>query len=190
MAVTGMAGISPIGCDWATISARLRAYRNAIVRMDEWGEYRGPAYPPGRAGGTTFDLSDRYKRKSTRSMGRVALMATRASELALIDAGLLSRPGQPAHPLLTGGMLGIAYGSSAGTPKAIGDFGMHVPGKIDQEHQRHHLYQDDVAYGGGQHGRVLRRSPAASSPRPAPAPRAARASAMHSRRSVAAASWR
>jgi 3-oxoacyl-[acyl-carrier-protein] synthase II len=117
VAVTGMAGISPIGCDWETISARLRGYRNAIVRMDEWDEYQGLHTRLG-APAADFDLSDRYTRKATRSMGRVALMATRASEMALLDAGLLD------HPLLTGGMMGIAYGSSTGTPKAVGDFSM------------------------------------------------------------------
>jgi hypothetical protein len=50
-------------------------------------------------------------------MGRVALLATRASELALQDAGLLD------HPLLTSGRMGVSFGSSAGTPSAIGDFG-------------------------------------------------------------------
>jgi 3-oxoacyl-[acyl-carrier-protein] synthase II len=50
-------------------------------------------------------------------MGRVALLATRASELALQDAGLLE------HPLLTSGRMGVSFGSSAGTPSAIGDFG-------------------------------------------------------------------
>lgn len=44
-------------------------------------------------------------------------MATRASELALADAGLLD------HPLVSSGQMGIAFGSSAGTPSAIGDFG-------------------------------------------------------------------
>ncbi|RXZ36899.1 beta-ketoacyl-ACP synthase [Oxalobacteraceae bacterium CAVE-383] len=117
VAVTGMAGISPIGCDWDTIGARLRTYRNAIVKMDEWDDYQGLHTRLG-APAAAFELSDRYTRKSTRSMGRVALMATRASEMALLDAGLLD------HPLLTGGMLGIAYGSSAGTPKAIGDFSL------------------------------------------------------------------
>ena len=115
--VTGMAGISPIGCDWDTVSARLRSYRNAVVKMDEWDEYQGLHTRLG-APAAEFDLSDRYTRKSTRSMGRVALMATRASETALIDAGLLD------DPLLTGGMMGISYGSSTGTPKAVGDFAM------------------------------------------------------------------
>jgi 3-oxoacyl-[acyl-carrier-protein] synthase II len=117
VAVTGMAGISPIGCDWDSIGPRLRSRRNAVVRMNEWDEYEGLHTRLG-APAAEFSLSDRYNRKTTRSMGRVALMATRASELALLDAGLLD------HPLLTGGMLGVAYGSSTGTPKAAGDFTM------------------------------------------------------------------
>ncbi|MDB5776030.1 MAG: beta-ketoacyl-ACP synthase [Herbaspirillum sp.] len=117
VAVTGMAGISPLGCNWDDIGERLRSYRNAVVRMNDWDEYQGLHTRLG-APAAAFSLSDRYNRKTTRAMGRVALMATRASELALIDAGLLD------DPLLTGGMLGIAYGSSAGTPKAIGDFSL------------------------------------------------------------------
>jgi 3-oxoacyl-[acyl-carrier-protein] synthase II len=92
------------------------------MRMPEWSAYDGlntllgaPAAP--------FELSERYTNKATRSMGRVALMATRASELALLDAGLLD------DPLLKSGHLGIAYGSSAGTPKAICDFGKMIDEK-------------------------------------------------------------
>jgi 3-oxoacyl-[acyl-carrier-protein] synthase II len=114
--VTGMAGISPIGNDWATIHARLREGRNAVVRMEEWASYDGLNTNLG-APAAPFDLTARYNRKTTRSMGRVALMATRASELALIEAGLLD------HPLLTSGRMGVSFGSSAGTPSAIGDFG-------------------------------------------------------------------
>ena len=72
-----MAGISPIGCDWDTVGARLRSYRNAVVRMDEWDAYQGLHTRLG-APAAEFALSDRYNRKTTRSMGRVALMATRA----------------------------------------------------------------------------------------------------------------
>ena len=114
--VTGMAGISPLGNDWDTIRARLVEGRNAIVRMAAWDDYEGLNTRLG-APAAPFELSERYHRKAIRSMGRVALMATRASELALADAGLLD------HPLLTGGRMGISFGSSAGTPSAIGDFG-------------------------------------------------------------------
>ena len=119
VAVTGMAGISPIGNDWPSVRARLGEYRNAVKRMDEWSDYDGLHTQLG-APAAEFALSERYTTKATRSMGRVALMATRASELALIDAGLAG------DPLVKSGHLGIAYGSSAGTPKAICDFGMMI----------------------------------------------------------------
>jgi 3-oxoacyl-[acyl-carrier-protein] synthase II len=114
--VTGMAGISPLGNDWPSIRARLGEYRNAIVRMADWANYEGLNTQLG-APAAPFALPKHYDRKAMRSMGRVALLATRASELALHDAGLLD------HPLLTSGQMGVSFGSSAGTPSAIGDFG-------------------------------------------------------------------
>jgi len=114
--VTGMAGISPLGCDWPAIRAALGAGRNAVRTMQDWADYEGLNTRLG-APAAPFELGPRYDRKATRSMGRVALMATRASELALRDAGLLE------HPLLTSGQMGVSFGSSAGTPSAIGDFG-------------------------------------------------------------------
>ena len=114
--VTGMAGISPLGNDWPTIRARLGEYRNAIVHMEDWVSYEGLNTQLG-APAAPFELGKRYDRKSIRSMGRVALLATRATEMALADAGLLD------HPLLKSGQMGVSFGSSAGTPSAIGDFG-------------------------------------------------------------------
>ena len=122
IAVAGMAGISPLGNDWPGVRARLGEYRNAIASMPEWAGYDGLNTLLG-APAAEFTLSERYTTKTTRSMGRVALMATRASELALADAGLLG------DPLVKSGMLGIAYGSSAGTPKAICDFGKMIDEK-------------------------------------------------------------
>jgi 3-oxoacyl-[acyl-carrier-protein] synthase II len=46
-------------------------------------------------------------------MGRVSLLATRATELALEDAGLLG------SPEVTSGAMGIAYGSTTGSPPAM-----------------------------------------------------------------------
>jgi 3-oxoacyl-[acyl-carrier-protein] synthase II len=114
--VTGMAGISPLGNDWASVRTRLGEGRNAIVRMEDWAGYEGLNTQLG-APAVPFALSERFNRKTLRSMGRVALLATRAAELALQDAGLLE------HPLLTSGRMGVSFGSSAGTPSAIGDFG-------------------------------------------------------------------
>jgi 3-oxoacyl-[acyl-carrier-protein] synthase II len=111
-----------VGNDWPAVRARLGEYRNAVVAMPEWLGYDGLNTRLG-APATEFSLTERYTTKSTRSMGRVALMATRASELALADAGLLG------DPLVSSGKLGIAYGSSAGTPKAICDFGKMIQEK-------------------------------------------------------------
>ena len=122
IAVAGMAGISPLGNDWPGVRVRLGEYRNAVARMPEWTGYDGLNTLLG-APAAEFTLSERYTTKTTRSMGRVALMATRASELALADAGLLG------DPLVKSGKLGIAYGSSAGTPKAICDFGKMIDEK-------------------------------------------------------------
>ncbi|KAF0813794.1 3-oxoacyl-[acyl-carrier-protein] synthase 2 [Andreprevotia sp. IGB-42] len=121
--VTGMAGISPIGCDWDTIERNLRAGRNAVRYLPGWEAYDGLNT---RLGAPAADFEsalphDLYNRKRTRSMGRIALMACRASELALLDAGLIEN-----RALLTGGRVGVSYGSSAGSPPAIGDFGRMI----------------------------------------------------------------
>jgi 3-oxoacyl-[acyl-carrier-protein] synthase II len=114
--VTGFGAISPLGHDWPTVFASLKSLRNVVEHMPDWAQFDGLNTQLGvRA--KPFELPPHYNRKSTRSMGRVALMATRASELALADAGLLG------DPLLSSGRMGVSYGSSAGSPPALGDFG-------------------------------------------------------------------
>ena len=114
--ITGAGGISPLGNDWASIHTHLRSYRNAVQRIDAWDIYQG-LNTKLAAPAAAFELPSHYNRKSTRSMGRVALLAVRASEIALADAGLLG------DPLLGSGRVGVSNGSSAGTHSAIGDFG-------------------------------------------------------------------
>jgi 3-oxoacyl-[acyl-carrier-protein] synthase II len=58
-------------------------------------------------------VDDRYPRKKTRTMGPVSKMAVYATEMALTDAGLL------ADPFVKGGRVGIAYGSSFGSPGPV-----------------------------------------------------------------------
>ncbi len=123
--ITGAGAISPLGHDWPTVLANLRGKRNAVQRFDDWGIYRGLNTRLG-VSALPFELPDNYHRKSTRAMGRVALMATRASELALVDAGLLG------DPVLRSGRVGISYGSSAGTPASMSDFGRMVLEKSTQ----------------------------------------------------------
>lgn len=114
--VTGMAGISPLGNDWASVRAHLATQRNAVQRMESWRDIDGLLTHLG-APAAPFAQPEHYNRKTTRSMGRVALMATLSAEAALAEAGLLGTP------LARGGQVGVSYGSSAGTPAAIGDFG-------------------------------------------------------------------
>lgn len=114
--VTGRGVLSPLGHDWPAVLAWLKTGRNAVRRFDDWAKYKGLNTLLG-VPAQDFELPAHYTRKTTRSMGRVALLATRASELALIDAGLLG------DPLLNSGKIGISYGSSAGTPASMSDFG-------------------------------------------------------------------
>ncbi len=113
--VTGMAGFSPIGNSWADIRHRLEHMDTGIRRMDDWDKYEGLNT---RLGAPVRDFeTPPYSRKQLRSMGRVAQLAVRSSELALQQAGLLD------SEVLTSGAAGVAYGSSAGDTGAIADFG-------------------------------------------------------------------
>ena len=109
--VTGAAGISPIGSDWATVKGNLRRCRNGVVRIDEWGAVDGLHSLLGAP--ADFDMPARWPRKMRRSLGRVSAMAVRASELALQEAGLLN------DPILRTGRTGVAYGSSAGSMESL-----------------------------------------------------------------------
>ena len=114
--VTGMGCISALGNNWQSFSKRLKSGHNAICYMEEWEQYQGLFTRLG-APINGFEKPDHYSRKAVRSMGRVALMSVRASELALEDSGLTG------EAILGSGDAGIAYGSSAGSPSAIADFG-------------------------------------------------------------------
>lgn len=113
--VTGMGCISALGYDWESVHQRLKQAENAICYMPDWEQYEGLFT---RLAGPVqgFEKPAHYSRKATRTMGRVALMSVRASELALEQAGLLG------DPVLAGGRVGVAYGSSTGSTAATADF--------------------------------------------------------------------
>jgi len=113
--VTGMAGISPIGSNWPVVAERLKSQQTGIRYLPDWEIYQGLNTRLGAP--AEFTRPEHYSRKQTRSMGRIALMATAATEMALTDAGLLN------HACLNSGQMGVAYGSSSGSPDAIADFG-------------------------------------------------------------------
>lgn len=112
--VTGMAAITPLGNDWETVAQKLKSQTTGIQRIDDWGKYKGLNTRLGAP--VDFSRPEHYSRKQVRSMGRVAMLGTYASELALIDAGLLD------DPFLTSGQVGVSYGSSSGSFDGLIDF--------------------------------------------------------------------
>lgn len=120
--VTGFGGLTALGHDWQTISENLRAKRSGIKQIPEWNDFMdlntrlGSEVAP-------FELPAHYNRKTMRSMGRVALLSTRATELALEHAGLLN------DSVLKNGRTGIAYGSSSGSLEPIAAYGQMLQSK-------------------------------------------------------------
>jgi 3-oxoacyl-[acyl-carrier-protein] synthase II len=112
--ITGMAALTPIGNEWKTVSDNLKAQRTGIKRMEEWASYHGLNNQV--AAPVDFTRPTHYSRKQIRGMGRVAMLATYATELALTDAGLLD------DPCLKSGQTGVAYGSSSGSFDGLIDF--------------------------------------------------------------------
>jgi 3-oxoacyl-[acyl-carrier-protein] synthase II len=108
--VTGMAGISPLGQDWKTVSERLDQGTSAVAVNDELDAYQGMDTRLA-ARISDFEVPANYTRKRTRTMGRVSKLAARATELALIDANFQDWRENPG--------VGISYGSTAGSPPAM-----------------------------------------------------------------------
>jgi 3-oxoacyl-[acyl-carrier-protein] synthase II len=113
--VTGMGVVTALGDNWSDFSHAIKQGVSAIRCLEDWATYKdlntnlaGPI--------EDFEVPAHYPRKKIRSMGRVSLLSTRATELALIDANLLN------DPLIQSGAMGIAYGSSTGSTDATRDF--------------------------------------------------------------------
>ena len=114
--VTGMSVITALGDSWADFKQQLCQGKNAVCVMPQWDKFNSMSTRLA-APVQHFQRPEHYSRKMVRSMGRVSLMATRTTELALQDAGLLG------HPALSDGRCGIAYGSSTGSTEPISAFG-------------------------------------------------------------------
>jgi 3-oxoacyl-[acyl-carrier-protein] synthase II len=112
--ISGGSVISPLGCDWPSVEARLRARQGGVRRMADWDRFQGLNTKLGAPaqGWTEPD----YPRKKVRGMGRVALMAVNTTDLALQAAGLAD------SPELTDGSTGVSFGSSSGNVDAVLDF--------------------------------------------------------------------
>jgi len=132
--ITGAGVASPIGTTLDEVSLSLRTGRHGVVAMPAWDRIAdlrtrlagcvpglsGPQSPNGvmhaPPGLTPLELEHRWPRKRTRTMGRVALLATYATEQALAMAGLSD------DEALHSGATGLAYGSTSGSCEALADF--------------------------------------------------------------------
>ncbi|WP_374650821.1 beta-ketoacyl-ACP synthase [Dongia sp.] len=110
--VTGMGGITALGNSWPEIRGYMARGETAIRRLPELDRFVG-LHTRLAAPVIGFSVDDLYPRKKTRTMGVVAKMAVRATEMALQDAGLLG------DTVVRGGRTGIAYGSSFGSPAPV-----------------------------------------------------------------------
>jgi 3-oxoacyl-[acyl-carrier-protein] synthase II len=110
--VTGMGGLCSLGHEWKTIADNLRRGRSGVISDPSFARLAGLRTRLS-APVQGFALPGEYPRKKTRSMGRDSAMATRATEIALVDAGLLG------SPVISDGSTGIAYGSTSGSPGAL-----------------------------------------------------------------------
>ncbi|NYR11412.1 beta-ketoacyl-ACP synthase [Pseudoalteromonas sp. MIP2626] len=122
--VTGMSVITALGDEWSVFKQALIRGENAVTTMPQWD--KAPELNTRLAAPVThFERPSHYKRKQIRSMGRVALMSTRATECALEQAQLLN------HSSLTDGSTGVSYGSSIGsTPPLLAFANMMESGSM------------------------------------------------------------
>lgn len=112
--VTGMAGITALGQTADEIFDAFMQGKSGVRYMSEWEHYHDLNTRLG-APVAEFCLPSHFTRKTTRGMGRVALLSVVAAENALANAGLSN------HNILTSGQAGVAFGSSAGSADATAE---------------------------------------------------------------------
>jgi len=106
--ITGAGAISALGDNWINISAALKERQNRVRRIEAFDTIDGLKTRLG-APVDHFVVPAHYSRKALRSMGRGAVMAVRATEVALEQAGLDALT-------LRSGRTGVSYGSCIGSP--------------------------------------------------------------------------
>lgn len=113
--ITGMSGVTSLGHNWKDIINNISQKKTGTRIMESWKTIDGLHTNLG-APILDFKLPGHYNRKKIRSMGRVAQLSTLASENALKDANLLQN-----QDILSGGRMGVAYGSCSGSSDPMAD---------------------------------------------------------------------
>jgi 3-oxoacyl-[acyl-carrier-protein] synthase II len=153
--VTGIGMLSPLGATFDATWEALLAKTSGVRPMPEWTDIKGvraavaaPAAP--------FELPDHYTRKRLRSMSRAGVMAVRATELALENAGLLN------DPIVRSGRSGVAYGSCLSGSDTLLGIAQHCLSRDAQGMQASaftqamsHSCAANISIFFGLHGRVI-----------------------------------
>ena len=111
--VTGIGIASPLGCDLAAASARLRANDHGIKSMPEWDALSH--FAPRVAAPVLVPAELEIPHRAARTMGRVAQLSAIATKIAIDDAALGADE-------FAEGTIGLAYGSTNGSSKANEDW--------------------------------------------------------------------
>lgn len=137
--ITGIGGVSALGDDWATISDNFLNNRSGIRYMHEWDRFTDLNT---RLGGplNDFTVPAHWTRKQLRSMGPVSQYVVYAAERALDDAGLLGEPS------IQDGRMGVACGSSTGSPQEAKKLCQYALELSITWSKCQHLCANDAAY--------------------------------------------
>ena len=111
--ITGLGIASPLGSTLDSAFNRLKTYKNCVQVWEKLTEYDRLNTSLG-APVVGFEVPCHFTRKTTRTMGRISVMAVKTAEDALIDANLLGD-----EIVKTAG---VSYGSSMGSMDALLDF--------------------------------------------------------------------
>lgn len=112
--ITGRGAVSPFGLGVGALVDGVWAGRSAVRSMPEWARIRGlrsllAAPVP------EFDFKNLIPRNQRRTMGPMSIYACLAAQEAVADAGLNEE-------MLMSGRVGVAVGSTTGSPTAYEDF--------------------------------------------------------------------
>lgn len=116
--ITGIGAISAFGRDWASVQAAFAAQQNAVRAMPQYAEFPELEALLAAPLATPYTPPAHWTRKQLRSMGLLAQYTVDAAEQALSQAGLLD------DPSIRDGRMGVAAGSSSGSPADILDVGL------------------------------------------------------------------
>lgn len=126
--ITGCGAVSPFGLGVSTLVEAVWQSRSGVRLMPEWQNIRGMTSHVA-APVPDFDVRELLPRSARRTMGSMAIYATLAAQEAVKQAGLSQK-------MLSSGSVGVAVGSTTGSPQVYEDFFRSFLPEMSIEEQR------------------------------------------------------